>query len=106
MPDSLLLTPGTRLQSQVCATQMIVIRAGRDVDLRCGGAPVIPLDAEPDAVLTLDPAFSDGSRLGKRLVSPTHDGLEVLVTQAGKGTLTDGPDPLVEREARQLPATD
>ncbi len=38
---------GTRLQSQVCDTQVIVVRSADSLDdLRAGGAPMVPIDAE------------------------------------------------------------
>ena len=37
---------GTRLQSQVCDTQVIVVRAADSLDdLRAGGAPMVPIGA-------------------------------------------------------------
>ena len=37
------LKAGSRLQSAVCDTQAIVVRAPKDdVDLRCGGHPMVP----------------------------------------------------------------
>ena len=83
---------GTRLQSQVCDTQVIVVRSADSLDdLRAGGAPMVPLDSEKSAQTpTLDPAFSDGNAMGKRYVDET--GAEVLVTKAGAGTLSVGDD--------------
>ena len=41
---------GTRLQSQVCDTQVIVVRSADSLDdLRAGGVPMVPLDAEKSA---------------------------------------------------------
>src|ERR1700744_2428203 len=57
---------GTRLQSQVCDTQVIVVKAADSLDdLRCGGRPMLPLDAEQPTEAAPDPAFADGSPLGK-----------------------------------------
>ena len=40
---------GTRLQSQVCDTQVIVVRSADSLDdLRAGGAPMVPIGAETD----------------------------------------------------------
>jgi len=101
------LTPGMRLRSQVCETQVIVIRSGvAGIGLRCGGEPMIPLDETPADGLVLDPSLSGGSPLGRRFTSESDDVLELLVTRAGRGRLCDGSTPLVEREARQLPASD
>jgi hypothetical protein len=96
---------GTRLQSQVCDTQVIVVRSSDALDdLRIGGASAIPLDAQKDADLTLDDAFAGGTLMGKRYVDA--DGAEVLVTKAGKGSLSVGSTPLEIKEAKPLPASD
>lgn len=96
---------GTRLQSQVCDTQVIVVRASESLDdLRAGGAPMVALDAEKSADAQLDPAFSDGAVMGKRYVDDS--GAEVLVTKAGAGTLSIGATPLNLKEAKPLPASD
>ena len=96
---------GTRLQSQVCDTQVIVVRTSDALDdLRAGGAPMIALDAAPDTGLTLDEACAGGTLMGKRYVDA--DGAEVLVTKAGKGTLSIGSTPLEVKEAKPLPASD
>lgn len=96
---------GTRLQSQVCDTQVIVVRSADSLDdLRAGGAPMIPLDGEKDSGATLDPAFAEGTLMGKRYVD--DDGAEVLVTKAGAGSLAVGTTPLSLKEAKPLPASD
>lgn len=95
---------GTRLKSQVDDTQIIVVKASAVLDdLRCGGQPMIPLEAASSG-LSLDPALSDGTVMGKRYVD--EDGAEVLVTKAGVGTLSIGVTPLSLREAKPLPASD
>ncbi len=96
---------GTRLQSQVCDTQVIVVRSADSLDdLRAGGVPMIPLDGEKDAGAALDPEFSEGNAMGKRYVD--DNGAEVLVTKAGAGTLSVGTTPLSLKEAKPLPASD
>ncbi|BCI54419.1 hypothetical protein NIIDNTM18_36970 [Mycolicibacterium litorale] len=96
---------GTRLQSQVCDTQVIVVRSADSLDdLRAGGVPMVPLDAAKAADAALDPALSDGNVMGKRYVD--DNGAEVLVTKAGAGTLSIGSTPLQLKEAKPLPASD
>jgi hypothetical protein len=96
---------GTRLQSQVCDTQVIVVKAADSLDdLRCGGQPMLPLEAERPADATLEPAFAGGSVMGKRYVD--EDGAEVLVTKAGAGALSVGTTALTLKEAKPLPASD
>jgi hypothetical protein len=100
---------GSRLRSQVCDTQVIVVRTGDSLDdLRCGGAPMVALDASSDAqadgAWALDPALAGGTVMGKRYVDDTA--AEVLVTKAGAGTLSVGSTPLALKEAKPLPASD
>jgi hypothetical protein len=100
---------GTRLQSQVCDTQVIVVRSADSLDdLRAGGVPMVPLDSQADpsksSDLSIDPAFSGGNAMGKRYVDEA--GAEVLVTKAGAGTLSVGETALSLKEAKPLPASD
>jgi hypothetical protein len=99
---------GTRLQSQVCDTQVIVVRSAESLDdLRAGGAPMVPIGSEStdvDGTLSLSEALADGNLMGKRYVDDA--GAEVLVTKAGKGTLSVGSTPLAIKEAKPLPASD
>ena len=98
------LTPGMRLRSQVCSTELIVIRPA-EIDLTCGGPPVITLTEHPAPELSLDPALATGNQLGKRYTNTTGD-LEILVTKQGKGTLADADQPLPLKEAKPLPSSD
>ena len=94
---------GTRLQSQVDDTQVIVVKSADSLDdLRCGGAAMIALDAEPSPA-EIDAKFADGTVMGKRYVDDA--GAEVLVTKAGQGTLAVGESPLSLKEAKP-PASD
>ncbi|WP_422745888.1 hypothetical protein ACN27E_00060 [Mycobacterium sp. WMMD1722] len=96
---------GTRLQSQVCDTQVIVVRSADSLDdLRAGGVPMVALDAPKSDDVALDPAFGGGSVMGKRYVD--ESGAEVLVTKAGQGTLSVGGTALSLKEAKPLPASD
>ena len=98
---------GTRLQSQVCDTQVIVVRSADSLDdLRAGGAPMVPIgDRERRGPFRARPGrLSDGNVMGKRYVD--DGGAEVLVTKAGKGTLSVGTTPLTIKEAKPLPASD
>jgi hypothetical protein len=99
---------GTRLQSQVCDTQVIVVRSAESLDdLRAGGAPMVPIGSENtgvDSALQLDSEHSGGTLMGKRYVDDA--GAEVLVTKAGKGSLSVGATPLQIKEAKPLPASD
>lgn len=97
---------GARLRSQVDNTELVVIRPlPEDVELTCGGYPMIELKAEPTPGLTAKDDPSDGTQLGKRYTLADTD-LEVLVTKPGNGTLAVGDQALVLKEARPLPASD
>ncbi|HSA40621.1 MAG TPA: hypothetical protein P5061_08325 [Mycobacterium sp.] len=95
---------GTRLQSQVDDTQVIVVKTADSLDdLRCGGAPMVALDAERSGG-AVDPGFAEGTLMGKRYVD--DGGAELLVTKAGQGTLSIGATALSLKEAKPLPASD
>jgi len=99
------LKPGTRLRSQVCSTEVIVVKApDGDVDLACGGAAMIPLDA-PVAAGSIADAHRGGTLLGKRYADETT-GIEVLCTKAGEGALSLGSTPLPVKDAKPLPSSD
>jgi hypothetical protein len=94
---------GTRLASQVCDTQVIVVRSADSLDdLRCGGVPMVAIGAERSGAL--DPAFAEGTVMGKRYVDET--GAEVLVTKPGAGSLSVGQTALQLKEVKPLPASD
>jgi hypothetical protein len=100
-----MIKSGTRLKSQVCDTQVIVVRPSDSLDdLRAGGAPMVPLDDNTSRNATLDTAFASGCVMGKRYID--ESGAEVLVTKAGAGTLSVGTVPLAIKEAKPLPASD
>ena len=49
---------GTRLQSQVCDTQVIVVRSADSLDdLRAGGVPMVPIGTDVAGDATLDPEW-------------------------------------------------
>jgi hypothetical protein len=99
---------GTRLQSQVDDTQVIVVKSADSLDdLRCGGAPMVELGSQKDTEksgVEIDSNFADGTAMGKRYIDA--DGAEVLVTKAGKGSLSVGDTLLALKEAKPLPASD
>jgi hypothetical protein len=100
-----MIKTGARLQSQVCDTQVIVVKTAASVgDLRAGGVPMVTIGTATSPDAALDSAFSDGNTRGKRYVDET--GAEVLVIKAGAGTLTVGLTPMTLKEAKPLPASD
>jgi hypothetical protein len=98
--------PGTRLRSQVCATEVVVVKApAGDVDLTCGGHPMIEMGSQPQDGLTIKPELASGNALGKRY-APEDGSLEVLVTKPGEGTLAIGTTPIPVKQAKPLPSSD
>lgn len=100
-----MLKSGTRLQSQVCDTQVIVVKATAALDdLRAGGSPMVPIGTAPAPDAAIDPAYANGNTMGKRYVD--ESGAEVLVTRAGAGSLSVASAVLSLKEAKPLPASD
>lgn len=98
------LKPGSRVRSAVCDTEIMVIAApAGDIDVTCGGAPVIELGAEVRGALADDAA--EGTQLGKRYTNEAGD-LELLCTKPGKGSLGVAGTLLVIKGAKPLPASD
>lgn len=99
---------GSRWKSTVDTTEVMVIRGpSSDVDLRCGGRPMVSGAPTESAGLDsgLDPAFADGTQVGKRYVDDEL-GLEVLCSKAGQGTLAVGDRALALQSAKPLPTSD
>jgi hypothetical protein len=88
------LKTGSRYRSQADSTEVIVVRSVTDdVDLRCGGHPMVDLTAAADE-LQPSPGFDTGSLLGKRYTKP------------GAGTLSVAETPLAVKESKPLPSSD
>jgi len=99
------LKTGMRLASVTDTTQVIVTRvADGDVDLRCGGAPMV-VPGEATTQTDIDPDFSSGTAMGKRYGGDELP-VELLCTKPGPGTLSIGTEPLPLKEAKALPASD
>lgn len=97
---------GVRLRSAVCETQIVVIRVQEgEVDLRCGGRPMLPFGAAQVEPVEPEPGFDAPTLLGKRYADEAET-LEVLCTSGGKHTLSLGTEPLAVKGPRPLPASD
>jgi hypothetical protein len=101
------LKVGMRLFSPQPGAAVIVIRCdGAEVDLRCGGEAMLPLDepaSRSDTPATDPPA--SGCQTGKRY-EDTALGLELLCTRGGAGELSVDGRPLLIKAPRQLPSSD
>jgi len=99
------LTAGSRWKSAVCDTEVVIVRPPEgDHALGCGGADMVPLDAEKSGAAP-DAALSGGTQMGKRYAEEAS-GLEVLCTKAGAGTLTFDGVPIELKGAKPLPSSD
>jgi hypothetical protein len=99
------VAPGMRLRSAVCSTEVVVVAARQpEVDLRCGGHPmvVMPDEVAPEGLAL---AEASGTLLGKRYALPDA-GLEVLCTKGGEGGLTVADEPVPVKDAKPLPSSD
>ena len=98
------LRPGQKLRSAVCDAQVVVVKApADDVELGCGGAPLLADGQEADSAAVLDSSLGEGPLLGKRY---DELGLELLGTRAGTGALTLDGRPLLVKGAKPLPSSD
>jgi hypothetical protein len=99
------LKAGLKLRSAVDACEVMVVKAPAEpVDLRCGGHPFVPPDAEVTPQ-SIEAGFDGGALLGKRYADEDL-GLEVLCTKAGAGSISVGDTILAVKGAKPLPASD
>ncbi len=98
------LKPGAKFQSTVCTTQVIITKGSGEVDLRCGGSPMVAaghasVEGQPSADM------SDGTLLGKRYRDDTGT-VEMLCTKAGAGSMSIGDSRIEVALTKALPASD
>jgi hypothetical protein len=96
------MKPGTKLKSVVCDTEVMVIRAS-DAVVECGGKPMA--DERPAERAAVDPAFAEGTKMGKRYVDAAGT-LELLCVKAGQGSLSIDGVALQTKDAKPLPSSD
>jgi hypothetical protein len=102
------LTPGKKLASTVCGTEVIIVRPPSEpVEVSCGGAPMVPSDEAPAEGErgTVDGGFAEGTLLGKRYLHEAS-GLELLATKPGEGSLSIDGVAIPLKEAKPLPSSD
>lgn len=98
------LKPGSRFQSTVCTTQVIVVKGDGDAELTCGGAAMV---AAGTAEISGEPASdaAEGTLLGKRYTNADAT-VELLATKGGEGSIAVSGTPLSVAEPKTLPASD
>ncbi len=98
------LEPGARFQSTVCSTEVIVVKGAGEVDLTCGGAPMVASGTGEISGSPSDDA-AGGTQLGKRYGN-ADETIELLATKAGDGSLAADGGALEIAQAKTLPASD
>ncbi len=99
------LKAGTRLRSAVCNTAVMIVAAPKeDVNVTCGGAALIEINAEPSGGAVADDA-KEGTQVGKRYTNEAGD-LEILCTKPGEGSLAVEGTLLQVKGAKPLPSSD
>ncbi len=103
----MILKSGLRLQSAVCDAQVIAVRApaGVEVDLRCGGVPLVAMGDAGAGQSAISADHSAGTLMGKRYADDEL-GVEILCTKPGTGSLSVGETALLEKGAKPLPSSD
>ncbi len=96
------MKPGSKLKSAVCDTEVMVIK-GSGLVVECGGAPMV--EAKPATQGEVNPAFAEGTKIGKRYVDAAGS-VELLCVKAGKGSLAIGGVALQTKDAKPLPSSD
>ncbi|HKY16754.1 MAG TPA: hypothetical protein VJM33_17645 [Microthrixaceae bacterium] len=98
--------PGARFRSTTCATEVVVVKApAGELALECGGAPMVPVDAEGAAAGSPASGADGGTQLGKRYVD-ADEAIELLCSKAGDGSLSIAGAALTLRGAKPLPSSD
>ncbi len=99
------LRAGLKLRSVVDTTEVVVVKGSGEVDLRCGGQPMVAGAPGGAPAAAPAPGLDGGTLLGKRYVAG-EGALELLCVKAGDGSLSVGDDVLHLKEAKPLPASD
>ncbi len=106
-------TPGTRLKSVVCDTEIVIVRGPAEATavVLCGGRPMVAHGDEVDRNQPILDGHDGGTVLGKRY-GIDGDPVEVLVTKAGAGALSLsgaaglGGVLMTTKDAKPLPSSD
>jgi hypothetical protein len=93
---------GSKLKSAVCDTEVLLVKAPSEGVLSCGGAPMVAERGEKGAV---DPAFAEGTKMGKRYTD-AGGSIEALCIKPGAGSLALNGVALQLKDAKPLPSSD
>lgn len=100
------LKPGVRLRSSACEAEVVVVKApAGEVDLRCGGHPMVPVGEEGAPRHAAEPGLDGGVLIGKRYTDEAGD-VELLCTKPGTSSLSVGDERLEQKDAKPLPSSD
>ncbi|WP_322777881.1 hypothetical protein [Frankia sp. Cas4] len=104
--DTVGLKIGSRWQSAVCDTEVIVVAAPAvPIVLTYGGQPMVSRGSHLPSGATLDTRYASGTVIGKRY-EDAESSLELLCTKAGSGSLFADDRPLSIKQPKQLPSAD
>lgn len=96
---------GARFRSVTCQTEVVVVKSNADeLDLRCGGSPMVAVGEPGDAGDPVAP-FDEGTLVGKRYVDE-GESIELLCTKPGAGSLSLDDEALLIKGAKPLPSSD
>ena len=98
------LKPGLRLKSAVCAGEAMIVKA-IDVELTCGGVPMVAIDEEMPSGVEADADHMYDCLIGKRYVN-AEETLEVLCVKGGEGSFGYDGQMLMGKETKKLPSSD
>lgn len=98
-----MMKAGSKLKSAVCDTEVMVIKTGADSAFACGG--VVMETERPAEKGAIDPAFAEGTKMGKRYTDAAAT-VELLCIKQGAGSLSLDGVALVLKDAKPLPASD
>ncbi|MCX4091913.1 hypothetical protein [Nocardia sp. alder85J] len=99
------LRVGDQLASTTCSVRVVVVRvpADRQPLIECGGAPMAP--AAPGKPTAPAPGAATATLVGKRYVDAAGT-VELLCVAPGSGTLSCDGEPMAQKAAKALPASD
>lgn len=96
------MKPGTKLKSQVCDAEVMVIRCSDGI-IECGGTAMAA--DKPDVPGQISADHANGTLMGKRYVDAAGK-FELLCIKPGKGSLSLDGVALTVKDAKPLPASD